>query len=291
MSVILDALKKLDREKSYHRNGRSNLVVDILKPDLPHPAKSIRVYFSIVALTVIITLAVAYAVMVKFGFPLRLSPSKPVNSISFHQETKPVPLEARLQTESSPASVSHPDQNQQVVPAAVSREPTRIQGKEDQVHPKIEAPSEVKTSAETKALVETKPAAETKTQAEIKAPVETKPKAEAKPLIEAKPAAEIKTAVTPLDEKKAVMPEKGEVHGGARKAIETAPNVPPAGPPSLKLSAIVWYENPSMRFAMINGVKAIEGSEIEGVKVVEIKPSSVRFLENGRYFEISMTLK
>jgi predicted nuclease with RNAse H fold len=57
----------------------------------------------------------------------------------------------------------------------------------------------------------------------------------------------------------------------------------------LKLSAIVWYEHPSERFAMINGMKANEGSVIEGVKVVEIHPTSVRFLYNGQHFEISMS--
>ena len=63
----------------------------------------------------------------------------------------------------------------------------------------------------------------------------------------------------------------------------------PTNPPPLKLSAIVWYEDPSMRFAMVNGIKANEGSFIEGVKVVEINPTSVRFFHNGRYFEVSMT--
>ena len=77
--------------------------------------------------------------------------------------------------------------------------------------------------------------------------------------------------------------------GSARKTVEATPNVSPTTPPSLKLSAIAWYEDPSIRFAMINGIKATDVSEIEGVKVVEIKPTSVRFLHNGRYFEISMT--
>jgi len=254
MSVILDALKKLDREKSYRGNRTSNIVADILKPDLLHPVKRIRLYFLIVALTVVTTLAVTYAVMVEFGFLLRLSPSKPVNPISLNQQIEPAPLESKLRTESSPGSVSPPAESQQVVPAAVSREPVRIREKENQMHPKIEAPAEGKTS------------------------------------VEIKPTAETKTPVTSLDEKKTVMPEKVEaVHGGARKTVETTPNVSPTAPPLLKLSAIVWNEDPSMRFAMINGIKTTEGSEIEGVKVVEINPTSVRFLQNGRYFEISMT--
>ncbi len=287
MSVILEALKKLDREKPYRGNGRSNIGVDILKPDLPHPVKRIRLYFLIVALTVVTTLAVTYALMVKLGLPLRLSPSKPVHPISLNQQIEPAPLESKLRTESHPGPVSPPAEGQQVVPAAVSREPVGIREKESQMYPKIETPAEGKTTAETKALVETKPTSE------IKAPlVETKPASETKALVETKPAPETKTPVASLGEKKTVMPEKVEaVQGSARKAAETPPNVSTTTPPLLKLSAIVWYEDPSMRFAMINGIKATQGSEIEGVKVVEINPSSVRFLQNGRYFEISMTVK
>jgi len=56
--------------------------------------------------------------------------------------------------------------------------------------------------------------------------------------------------------------------------------------PSLKLSAIVWYEEPSKRFVMVNGVIANEGSVVEGVKVEKIYPDRVRFSHNGRPFEI-----
>ncbi len=267
MSVILDALKKLDREKSYRGNGTANIAAEILKPDLPHPVKRTRLYILIVALTAVATFAVTYAVMVEFGFLPRSSSSVPVNPLSLNQQTAPDSTESKSQTESSPAPVSPPAKNQQLVPAVVSPEPVRdVREKENQAHPKIEA------------------TVESKTPAEAKTPVEIKPPADLKP------PPEIKTPVTSLDEKKTVMPEKVEaVPGSTRKTVEATPNISPTTPPSLKLSAIVWYEDPSMRFAMINGIKATEGSEIEGVKVVEINPTSIRFLHNGRYFEISMT--
>jgi hypothetical protein len=59
-------------------------------------------------------------------------------------------------------------------------------------------------------------------------------------------------------------------------------------PPSLKISAIIWYEDPSKRFAMINDKIAHEGSLIEAVKVEEIHPDRVRFIFNGKHFEISV---
>ena len=42
MSLILDALKKLDREKSSRRNGTANIAVEILRPDAPVPRKESR---------------------------------------------------------------------------------------------------------------------------------------------------------------------------------------------------------------------------------------------------------
>ncbi|MGA2959668.1 MAG: general secretion pathway protein GspB [Thermodesulfobacteriota bacterium] len=56
----------------------------------------------------------------------------------------------------------------------------------------------------------------------------------------------------------------------------------------LKISGIVWHEEPSERRAVINGSFTKEGSVIEGVKVVEIFPTRVRFSHNGRTFEISV---
>ena len=59
-------------------------------------------------------------------------------------------------------------------------------------------------------------------------------------------------------------------------------------PPSFKLTVISWYEDPSKRFAFINGIMAHEGEIIEEAKIVEIYPDRVLFLHNGQYFEISM---
>jgi hypothetical protein len=73
-----------------------------------------------------------------------------------------------------------------------------------------------------------------------------------------------------------------------KKSIESTPRVSAAPLPSLKLSGIVWQEEPGERRAMINGRIATEGSIIEGVKVVEIHPTLVRFSHNGRSFEIPL---
>ena len=98
--------------------------------------------------------------------------------------------------------------------------------------------------------------------------------------------------MTSLDEKKAdqnVIPGKTVVTPEmTKKSDEPISNETSATPPPIKISAIVWYQDPTMRFAMINGVKATEGSVVEGVKIVEINPTSVRFFHNDQYFEISL---
>jgi type II secretory pathway component PulC len=88
-----------------------------------------------------------------------------------------------------------------------------------------------------------------------------------------------------------VIPEEASVAPGyARKAPEPAPKESTSNPPSLKLSGILWHEEPSERRAMINGIIMREGSVIEGVKVVEIHPTRVRLSHNGRPFEISINI-
>jgi hypothetical protein len=73
------------------------------------------------------------------------------------------------------------------------------------------------------------------------------------------------------------------------KARTPAEHPRPGSPmpsPSLTISAIVWYEEPSKRFAMINGLIVTEGSVVEGMRVEEIYPDRVRFLHQNQHLEI-----
>jgi type II secretory pathway component PulC len=72
------------------------------------------------------------------------------------------------------------------------------------------------------------------------------------------------------------------------KTIEAPPTESMQAPRSLRISGIVWSEAPSSRLAVINGASLTEGSVIEGVKVVEIFPTHVRFLHKDRPFEIPL---
>jgi hypothetical protein len=257
MSVILDALKKLDREKSFRKNMTANIAIEILKPDLPRAGKRFPRYFATIFLTAMAAAVITYFTMVDF-LPKPLPPA-PVNPSAPSQGVIPAPMEFHLPSKSSvPGPVNPPAPSQPVGPTSLSRESVR-ETKEgiNKVIPKMEAPPENKGSTETKVLIESKP---------LTAPPEEK-----------KPSQNV------ILEKKEVVPGTTSKKGPEPSVGET-----PTSPPSLKLSVIVWYEDPSMRFAMINGLKAVEGSVIEGVKVVEINPTSVRLLHNNRYFEISM---
>ena len=248
MSVILDALRKLDREKLSRRSAAANIAVEILRPDLPRPGKKIPVYIVTVSLTAIVAAAITYAVMLEFGllpkssppvqksFPVstqpiapappdssflsRSSPPGPTNLPAPSQQVAPVPLDSGFPSKSlPPAPTNPPVSSPQVAPVPLSREPARdARGEISRVPPKVQTPVESKTS---------------------------------------------KIGVPPSN--------------GSATTL-----------PSLKLSAIVWYEEPSKRFVMVNGVIANEGSVVEGAKVEEIYPDRVRFSHNGRPFEISI---
>jgi general secretion pathway protein B len=221
MSVILDALRKLDREKSSRRSRTADIAVEILSPDLPRPGKRIPRYAAIAFLASIATVAITYGVMVKSGFLSKSSTPAVMNAPAPHQQVAPVPL---------------PSEPVRDAREKISTEP-----------PKIQTPVKSK-----------KPAA---------------------PLVEKK-GDETKIKQNVIAKETDIIPEKAKIpavpspHGSATTS------------PSLNISAIVWYEEPSRRFAMINGLIATEGSVVEGMKVEEIYPDRVRFLHRNQHVEI-----
>jgi general secretion pathway protein B len=221
MSVILDALKRLDREKSSRQSGTANIAVEILRPDLPRRGKRAPLYVAIAFLTAIVTAAITYGVMVKGG-----PPSKP----------------------SPPLAMSSPVPNPEAAPVILPSEP--IRRARDEVIP-----------------------VPPKTQTPVKS------KKPAPPLVESK-GDEAKIKQNVIVKEADIAPEKAKI------PPEPPPREPAATFPSLNISAIVWYEEPSKRFAMINGLIVTEGSVVEGMKVEEIFPDRVRFLHRSQHLEI-----
>ena len=237
MSLILDALRKLDREKSSRRNGTINIAAEILRPYLPPPRKRAWIYFTAVFLTAVATAAITYAVISK---------------------TPP------------PAAINPAASSLQVTPAPLSHETVR------------EARDEIiRDPAKMQAPIESKRPVEAKKPVEIKKPTE----GEKQPV-------EVKIpALSPSEEKmspEVISKEAPVVPGDMRKPSEQTPRRSAVTPASLRLSGIVWSEEPSKRLAVINGMVTTEGYVFEGVKVVEIHPDHVLLLLNDQPFELSL---
>ncbi len=235
MSVILDALKKLDREKASRGSGTANIAVEILRADLPGFGKRVPRYAAIALFTAFVTAAITYVVVVKGSF-----------------FPKPAPLPV----------MSPPVLKQEVAPVTPSAEPAP--GARDEIRPeppKVYTP--IRTGKPEAPLAEGK-GHETKMKQsavakETALPVE-------KPRLPAEPAPQ------PVER--------------TRVPAEAAPQASAKTLPSLNISAIVWYEEPSRRFAMINGLIVPEGAVVEGMKVEEIYPDRVRFLYQSQHLEI-----
>jgi len=220
MSVILDALKKLDREKSIRRNGTANIAVEILKADASRPGRKVQRYAVIAFLTAFATAAITYGVMVKDG-PSKSTPPPAVNPPVPRPEAAPVPF----------SSEPVPSVRDEISPEPPKAQPA-VKGK--------------------------KPATS----------------------LAGKKGDETKIRPDVIVEGSAIAPEK------ATPPVERPLQAPAKPSPSLNISAIVWYEEPSRRFAMINGLIVTEGSLVEGMKVEEIYPDRVRFLRQNQHLEI-----
>jgi general secretion pathway protein B len=91
MSLILDALKKLDREKSSRRNGTANIAVEILRADPPSRAKRMLRYFAAVPITAAATACITYAVIAGFGILSKSSVPATVSSPPAQQSAAALP--------------------------------------------------------------------------------------------------------------------------------------------------------------------------------------------------------
>jgi general secretion pathway protein B len=249
MSLILDALRKLDREKSSRRNGPINIAIEILRPYVPPPRKRMWIYFTAVFLTAVASAAITYAVISK---------------------------------RSPPANIKLAASSLQVTPVPLSPEPAR-----DTRDEMPRGPAKMQAPVERKRPVERKKPVETKKPAEIQKPTESRKPAESE-----KQPVEVKIPpLSPGEEKissEVISKEPPAVPGDMKKPAEQTPRGPAVTPASLKLSGIVWSEDPSKRLAVINGMVTTEGYVFEGVKVMEIHPDHVLLFLNDQPFELSL---
>ncbi len=322
MSVILEALKKLDRERLSRRNGAPNIAVEILRADLPRPRKRIFLYFVAVSIA---TAAITYGVMVEFGFLLTSMPPTPMNPPVSNQPVSSAPSEASFQPESSPptpTSFSIPTKQVSDAPSEASFQPesspptpTNFSVPTKQVsdvpseasfQPKSSPPTPSNSSMPTKQVsdVPSEPALSESIPLPAVTPV-APPESPEPPRISQDQTMRVAPRINGNtgnkipsvfpDEKKTsknLISEEAKVAPAETVSLpEQIPYIPyrsPTTPLSLRISGIIWSEEPSNRIAVINGASFTEGSIIEGVKVVEIHRNRVRFLRNSRIFEVPL---
>ena len=292
MSLILDALKKLDREKSSRRSRTGNIAVEILSPGRPRPGRRIGWTFVAVSFTAIVAAAITYGMIAGFGSPPKSSPPVPVNPPPPSQEGVAAPpsgepvREARGEVRQGPPKIGSPAENKVENRAALS-----VESKSSRKSPAVSGPP---SSA---APVAVKPPIQ-----EAVPPPSPEPEREARsetsrvpPKIQSPAASGTESkepASAPGGEKpsqKVIREEASVAPGDTKRTIEPPPKES-TPPPSLKLSGILWHEEPSERRAMINGMILNEGAIIEGAKIVEILPTRVRLSHDGKPFEISINI-
>jgi Type II secretion system protein B len=330
MSLILDALRKLDRQRSLNRKGTVDLAASILSPDASPPPKKLRFYLAAVALTAVVTASITYLAVGGFGsrgkspsvssakFPpsgeqvassapkpepyLKISPPAAEKPSLARSEVPPAAPEPGKRAKSSPPSIgvpraSHP-QSESVSSAAVP--PQKARTDDSTVSPRSSqraatSPSRSGSPAESSPAAPEVPIKIIPPSTPDPLPRETlrqvkSGKTEETPKIETHPETIVSTpsAGEKMPDRKAI-PEKADRAAGIPpKSAETVVSGPLSSLPQLKISGIVWHDEPSKRRAVINGTFTSEGSTIEGVEVVEILPTQVRFRYQGRPFEISI---
>jgi general secretion pathway protein B len=275
MSEILDALKKLDREKAARRSGTADIAVEILAPGLPRPGKRLRRHIAIVCFTAVVAAAITYAVVAMLKVPPESAPPAASNPPVPAQQAPSAVREPAPPTKSDPSAVIHrPVPKQQPAPREPESFPESLSPAPVSSPPPVQqvAPAPIEPALPAKPM---SPA--------VTAP----PVAHPEPIA---PPAKVQKPVEKETSPTAIPASPGVAPGTGKTVPEQAPSQVGSAvtPSSFKITVIVWDEDPSKRWAMINGMKTAQGSVIEGAKVEEINLTGVRFFHNNRYFEVPM---
>jgi hypothetical protein len=216
MSLILDALKKLEREKAAQSNKTSDIAASILEQQPVVKNRKPMVLIGAIALTAAISMAGMYIVFLMNNKPAPLSAAAPLAPVP-QPATGAAPLTPAPQPTTSPAPAETP------APRPAAAGPVKA------------APAAAKEST-------------------------------------------IKEKAGPAK------PKRGEPE---KKASSPPPGTTPARPDFI-ISAIIWYEEPPERKAVVDGKSVREGDIIDGCRVEQIYPSRVIFVKDGKRFEVNM---
>ena len=296
MSLILDALRKLDREKASRRKGIPHIASEILRPDHAGPPKRKNLYIIALSLTALVTAGLTYAVVVGVGIRGKPAPQSPSISPGPNQSTLAAPPKPGPSSKPLPSAPASPPVLRKQAAAVPLR--TGSPGKTSPPSPeKSPVPSKNVAAGPPKAPVMEKssppvPVTPPDPQQQVAAvPPSGVPARDVRTEPGQVPSKVSAPAASPAEKKPSqnVLPQEVEASSGiAKKPGLQAVDENSSTPPPLKITGIVWHEEPSKRRVVINGSFLTEGTMIEGVKVLEIFPTKVRFLHKGQSFEISV---
>jgi hypothetical protein len=322
MSLILDALRKLDRQKSLTRKGTGDLAAFILNLDTLPPGKKWGLFLAAVSLTAAVTAAVTYLAVVGFGSwgktsslpSAKLPPSSeqvsrailkpdPEKSSLGGRQSPPAAPEPGAREKSSPPSIaaphaSHPQSKSAESAGAVPQKalkgkPPRFPAPTQRVaispsQPGIPIGSSPPPSGSPPEEKSPPPPPDSLPRQTVREAQSGRPQDPARRETQAELKVPAPAGGETMADRKATAEKVDPSPGIARIPAGAAVNGPSSSPPRVKISGIVWHDDPAKRRAVINGTFTSEGSTIEGLKVVEILPTKVRFLHLDRPFEMSI---
>jgi general secretion pathway protein B len=149
---------------------------------------------------------------------------------------------------------------------------------------------------------QTSPVINQKAVAKPEAKITTQLNAKAAPAANAKGSSAVNPKVTsPVKSKTATLPA-GKAHAAATKVqavpaqaapaqarVEAAAAVVPVpAHPEPKVSGIAWQSNGESSFAVVNGRAVLQGSTVDGFKVLEIHQDAVKFSGSNGTFEVPL---
>ena len=155
MSLILDALKKLDRERTSRWTRTANIALEILKPHPPLPGKRTSIYLAVVLVAVVATAALTYALLAGLGFfsksqlPLTLKfplPSQRVSGAPKPDSPTKIPSSTSAKT-TAPSPQAAPVQNANLPPEPSIPAPAKAPAPSRRAAPPPESGASAKPSA------------------------------------------------------------------------------------------------------------------------------------------------
>lgn len=279
MSSILKSLKKLEEEKSGHKQGSSNVSRDILKGDVPRRKSKSK--FPWVLMALLVALVAGAVLFLRSPAPVQVAVAPPAASFA-------------------PAQIP-------ALPAGEQANQAQIADNQEATAALTTAQDVVSASKETAEALKTTAAALQDTAAVLKdkvmvpkeavaaAPATPRPNKVSKPA--PKPVAAPAKAVVASEPQKTIdlaaafpaPPPKIKpvpMPADSRTAVWSLSNQKGATKPVLKVSEIHWRNDVRERLAVVNELPVMEGVVIDGAKVDRIFKDRIRFVVNGQYQEV-----